>query len=84
MFWRKKKAQAKQKVDEVAIAANDLVEKTMVIGPTGVLLLLGAAAVGAAATYYVAKTRKGAKPAPGEAATPALPRSEDGNKKAAR
>jgi hypothetical protein len=56
----------------------------MVIGPTGVLLLLGAAAVGAAATYYVAKTRKGAKPAPGEAATPALPRSEDGNKKAAR
>jgi len=81
MFWRKKKAQAKQKVDEVAIAANDLVEKTMVIGPTGVLLLLGAAAVGAAATYYVTKTRKGAKPAPGEAATPALPRSEDGNKK---
>lgn len=82
MFWRKKKAQAKQKVDEVAIAANDLVEKTMVIGPTGVLLLLGAAAMGAAATYYVTQKKKGAKPAPGEPATPALPRSED-NKKAA-
>lgn len=83
MFWRKKKAQAKQKVDEVAIAANDLVEKTMVIGPTGVLLLLGAAAVGAAATYYVTQKKKGVKPAPGEPTTPALPHSED-NKKAAR
>ena len=83
MFWRKKTKQAKQKVDEVAIAANDVVEKTMVIGPTGVMLLLGAAAVGAVATYYVTKARKGAKPAPGEAATPALPRSKDGNKKAA-
>lgn len=83
MFWRKKKAQAKQKVDEVAIAANDLVEKTMVIGPTGVLLLLGAAAVGAAATYYVTQKKKGAKPAPGEAALSAQPGHEDDNKKAA-
>jgi hypothetical protein len=58
MFWRKKKKQVEQAVDEVAIAANDLVEKTMVIGPTGVLLLLGAAAVGAAATYYVTQKRK--------------------------
>lgn len=57
MFWRKKKQQVEKAVDDVAIATNDLVEKTMVIGPTGVLLLLGAAAVGAAATYYV--TRKG-------------------------
>lgn len=83
MFWRKKKKQVELAVDEVALATNDLMQKTMVIGPSGVLLLLGAAAVGAAATYYVTKTRKGAKPAPGEAATPALPRSEDGNKKAA-
>ena len=56
MFWRKKKQQVEKAVDDVAIATNDLVEKTMVIGPTGVLLLLGAAAIGAAATYYV--TRK--------------------------
>lgn len=60
MFWRKKKQQVEKAVDDVAIATNDLVEKTMVIGPTGVLLLLGAAAVGAAATYYV--TRKGKTP----------------------
>jgi hypothetical protein len=58
MFWRKKKQQVEQAVDEVAIATNDLVEKTMVIGPTGVLLLLGAAAVGAAATYYVTRKNK--------------------------
>ena len=45
-------------MDEVAVTANDLVEKTMVIGPTGVLLLLGAAAVGAAATYYVTQKTK--------------------------
>lgn len=71
MFWRRKKDQAKQAVDEVAIAANDLVEKTMVIGPTGVLLLLGAAAVGAAATYYITQKGKTAK------------KPADGNKKAA-
>ena len=64
MFWRRKKQQVEKAVDDVAIATNDLVEKTMVIGPTGVLLLLGAAAVGAAATYYV--TRKGKAPAPAD------------------
>jgi hypothetical protein len=58
-FWKRKKQQVEQAVDEVAVTATDLAEKTMVIGPTGVLLLLGAAAVGAAATYYV--TRKSNK-----------------------
>ena len=62
-FWRRKKEQVEQAVDEVATATSDLVEKTAVIGPTGVLLLLGAAAVGAAATYYVAKNRKNKKTA---------------------
>ena len=57
-FWRRKKQQVEQAVDEVATATSDLVEKTAMIGPTGVLLLLGAAAVGAAATYYVTQTRK--------------------------
>jgi len=57
-FWKKKKQQVEQAVDEVATATSNLVEKTAIIGPTGVLLLLGAAAVGAAATYYVAQTRK--------------------------
>ena len=66
-FWKRKKQQVEQAVDEVAITANDLAEKTMVIGPTGVLLLLGAAAVGAAATYYV--TQKNKKAASGEAAS---------------
>ena len=61
MFWRKKKQQVEQAVDEVATVATDLAEKTATIGPTGVLLLLGAAAVGAAATYYVTKKRKAAK-----------------------
>ena len=59
-FWRRKKEQVEQAVDEVATATSDLVEKTATIGPTGVLLLLGAAAVGAAATYYVTKKRKAA------------------------
>ncbi|HJT43050.1 MAG TPA: hypothetical protein VJ750_06065 [Rhizomicrobium sp.] len=62
-FWKRKKQQVEQAVDDVAVTANDLVEKTMVIGPTGVLLLLGAAAVGAAATYYVTNTRKNKKAA---------------------
>jgi len=62
-FWRRKKEQVEQAVDEVATATSDLVEKTAVIGPTGVLLLLGAAAVGAAATYYVAQNRKKKKAA---------------------
>jgi len=64
-FWRRKKEQVEQAVDEVATATSDLVEKTAVIGPTGVLLLLGAAAVGAAATYYVAQNRKKKKAAQG-------------------
>jgi hypothetical protein len=64
MFWRRKKQQVEKAVDDVAIATNDLVEKTMVIGPTGVLLLLGAAAVGAAATYYVTRKGKASKDKP--------------------
>jgi len=65
-FWKRKKQQVEQAVDEVATATSDLVEKTAIIGPGGVLLLLGAAAVGAAATYYVAQKRKNKKSA-GEA-----------------
>lgn len=63
-FWKRKKQQVEQVVDDVAITATDLAEKTMTIGPGGVILLLGAAAVGAAATYYVARKRKGQKPKP--------------------
>ncbi|OAI44033.1 hypothetical protein AYO42_05415 [Rhizomicrobium sp. SCGC AG-212-E05] len=70
MFWRKKKKQVEQAVDEVALATNDLMQKTMVIGPSGVMLLLGAAVVGAAATYYVAQKKKAKK-------------ADDPNKKAA-
>ena len=66
MFWRRKKQQVEQAVDEVATTATDLAEKTMVIGPAGVLLLLGAAAVGAAAAYYV--TQKNKKAASNETA----------------
>jgi uncharacterized protein HemX len=68
-FWKRKKQQVEQAVDEVAVTATDLAEKTMTIGPTGVLLLLGAAAVGAAATYYVTQQRKNKKAASGEAAS---------------
>jgi uncharacterized protein HemX len=68
-FWRRKKQQVEQAVDEMATATSDLVEKTAIIGPTGVLLLLGAAAVGAAVTYYVAQTRKKKKAASVEAAS---------------
>ena len=68
-FWKKKKQQVEQAVDDVAVTATDLAEKTMVIGPTGVLLLLGAAVVGAAATYYVTQTRKTKKAASAEAAS---------------
>ena len=50
-FWKKKKAQAEQAVDEVAIVATDLAKKTLTIGVGGVLLMLGAAAAGAAAAY---------------------------------
>jgi LPXTG-motif cell wall-anchored protein len=58
VFWRRKKEQVEQVVDEVTATATDLAEKTATIGPTGVLLLLGAAAVGAAATYYVTRKRR--------------------------
>jgi hypothetical protein len=68
-FWKRKKQQVEQAVDEVAVTATDLAEKTMTIGPGGVLLLLGAAAVGAAATYYVAQARKKKKAALSEAAS---------------
>ena len=69
MFWRRKKQQVEQVVDEVATTATDLAEKTLTIGPGGVLLLLGAAAVGAAATYYVARTHKKKKAARSGAAS---------------
>ena len=65
MFWRRKKQQVEQVVDDVAIAATDLAEKTMTIGPGGVLMLLGAAA-----TYYVSQTRKKKKAARSRAALP--------------
>ena len=68
-FWKRKKQQVEQAVDEVATATSDLVEKSAIIGPTGVLLLLGAAAVGAAATYYVTQQRKNKKAASNEAAS---------------
>ncbi len=83
MFWRRKKKQVEQAVDEVALATNDLMQKTMVIGPSGVLMLLGAAVVGAAATYYITKAKKGGKTASAKPANPALPHSENGNKKTA-
>ena len=75
-FWKKKKQQVEQAVDEVATKTSDLVEKTAIIGPTGVLLLLGAAAVGAAATYYVAQQRKNKKAASKEAASSRSGRSD--------
>ncbi|HEY4077036.1 MAG TPA: hypothetical protein VGM26_08910 [Rhizomicrobium sp.] len=58
MFWRRKKQQVEQVVDDVAATATDLAEKTLTIGPGAVVLLLGAAAVGAVATYYVAQKKK--------------------------
>jgi len=69
-FWRRKKEQVEQVVDDVAVTATDLAEKTLTIGPGGVLLLLGAAAVGAAATYYVSQKRKNKKAARSGAALP--------------
>jgi prolyl oligopeptidase PreP (S9A serine peptidase family) len=59
MFWRKKREKV---VDDVAAVATDLAEKTLTIGPGGVLLLLGAAAAGAVVTYAVAKNRQTKKP----------------------
>jgi uncharacterized protein HemX len=69
MFWKKKREQVEQVVDEVATTATDLAEKTLTIGPGGVLLLLGAAAVGAAATYVVTQRRKNKKAARSGAAS---------------
>lgn len=63
-FWKRKRQQVEQVVDDVAVTATDLAEKTMTIGPGGVLLMLGAAALGAAATYYVAKNRQTPNKAP--------------------
>jgi hypothetical protein len=62
-FWKRKRRQVEQAVDDVAATATDLAEKTLTIGPGGVLLLLGAAALGAAATYYVTRGRKDKKAA---------------------
>jgi hypothetical protein len=58
MFWKKKRRQVEQAVDDVALTATELAEKSLVIGWGGVALLVGAAAVGAAATYVVAKQRR--------------------------
>jgi hypothetical protein len=63
-FWKKKRQQVEQVVDDVTVTATDLAEKTLTIGPGGVLLMLGAAAIGAAATYYVAKNRQTSNKAP--------------------
>lgn len=60
-FWKKKKAQVEQVVDDVALTATDLAEKTLTIGPGGVLLMLAAGAASAAATYYVVQKRKQSK-----------------------
>jgi uncharacterized protein HemX len=62
-FWKKKREQVEQAVDDVTTVATELAEKTATIGPTGVLLLLGAAAIGAAATYYAAQSHKKKKAA---------------------
>jgi len=60
-FWKRKKAQVEQAVDEAAMVATDLAEKTMTIGPGGVVLMLGAAALSAGAAYYMVKKRKSAQ-----------------------
>jgi len=60
-FWKKKKAQVEQVVDDVALTATDLAEKTLTIGPGGVLLMLAAGAASAAAAYYVVQKRKTSK-----------------------
>jgi hypothetical protein len=58
MFWRKKR---KTLVNEAAQTVTDLADKTLTIGPTGVAMLLGAAALGAAAAYVYAKRHEAAK-----------------------
>ena len=59
MFWKRKKIE--QAVDEAASVATHLAEKSLTIGPTGVAMLLGAAALGAAAAYIFAKRQQSAK-----------------------
>ena len=61
MFWRKKRKQVEELADDASRIANDLAEKTMTIGPTGVALLLGAAALTAAIAYVVHKQNKNKK-----------------------
>jgi len=56
MFWKRKKIE--RAVDEAASVASDLAEKSLTIGPTGVAMLLGAAALGAAAAYVFAKRQQ--------------------------
>ena len=63
MFWKKRRAQVGQAVDEVAQTATELAEKSLVIGWGGVAVLVGAAAVGAAAAYVVARRRHGSNQA---------------------
>lgn len=60
-FWKRRKAQVEQAVDDAAVVATDLAEKTMTIGPGGVVLMLGAAALSAGAAYYVVRKRKQTK-----------------------
>ena len=68
-FWRKKREQVEQAVDDVAATATDLAGKTLTIGPGAVLLMLGVGALGAAATYYAAKHHKNKKAARSGAAS---------------
>jgi hypothetical protein len=63
MFWRKKHKQVEVLADDATRVAADLAKKTMVIGPTGMALLLGAAALGAVAAYVVHKQNKNKKAA---------------------
>jgi hypothetical protein len=63
MFWRKKRNQVEELADDAGRVAANLAEKTMMIGPTGVSLLLGAAALTAAAAYVVHRQNKNKKAA---------------------
>lgn len=58
MFWQKRRARARAAMDEAAQTATDLAEKSLVIGWGGVAVLVGVAALGAAATYVAAKQRQ--------------------------
>ena len=63
MFWRKNRAQARQAMEKQLETATGLADKSLVIGWGGVALLVGAAAVGAAASYLVTKRAKNRKAA---------------------